>query len=370
MNLMNRIHSHIWSQIWAFALLAIFTFAGSSSGTLPAFGQDESKPEAKAVTEEPAADKSADTATAESAPVTPVKPYAREAIDQFNQGVELHKTGYLTKAITAYKAAIQADDRIEQAWSNLGLLYTAQKSWSKAMEAFDKALELKPNSATSLNGLGTVLFAMKRNKDAMEKWQNVVQLDPNFASAYYNMGYALEMEEKRQEALKAYLQALNLSPDMSDAYYRMGLILQSTHHPAQAKLFLSKAINTDPEGAFIRDAQKHLTTIAHDLDKDRTLSTTTSVPPSNLKPSSSSSPGTEASGQSSPSLNDTKSDASYSKKESDRKGGIISSFAMKFGLGPGSDNSSKTKKPVDMFVQPPAQESDLKPKSSEGNTDF
>lgn len=307
----------------------------------PAFAQEEKE----AASESPAGE-----AKSEPKVVETNKPYSKEAIQFFNDGVELHKTGYLNKAITAYKAAIKADDRIEQAWSNLGLLYTAQKNWTKALEAFDKALELKPKSTTSLNGLGTVLFAMKKNKEAMEKWQKVIEIDPNFASAYYNMGYAMEMEEKRPEALKAYLKALDISPEMSDAYYRMGLILQNTNHPAQAKLFLAKAVNLDPEGAFIRDAQKQLSTIAHDLDKNRTNSNSPIATPSQSSKEAATS-------------GDTKSDASPKER-----GGLISSFASKLGRDRNAD--AKSKKPVDMFVQPPHGESDLKPKAEEGKSDF
>lgn len=342
MSAMNR----IFAFISALAFISL-SFLSPICGQ-PAFGQEE-KDQVKEEAKEQSKEQPAGESKAESKP-TESKPYSKEAIQFFNDGVELHKTGYLNKAITAYKAAIKADDRIEQAWSNLALLYTAQKNWTKALEAFDKALELKPKSTTSLNGLGTVLFAMKKNKEAMEKWQKVIEIDPNFASAYYNMGYAMEMEDKRPEALKAYLKALDISPEMSDAYYRMGLILQNTNHPAQAKLFLAKAINIDPEGAFIRDAQKQLSTIAHDLDKNRTTSNS----------------GGSASSQSSKeaqSAGDTKSDAPVKER-----GGLISSFAQKLGRDRNPD--AKSKKPVDMFVQPPGGETDLKPKPEEGKSDF
>lgn len=341
---MNRIYAYIW-------LIALLLFSPLGPGGLSAFCQEEKEADTTA----PAANETK-AADAESKPAEN-KPYSKEAIQFFNEGVELHKSGYLNKAVTSYKAAIKADDRIEQAWSNLALLYTAQKNWTKALEAFDKALELKPKSTTSLNGLGTVLFAMKKNKEAMEKWQKVVELDPNFASAFYNMGYAMEMEGKRPEALKAYLKALDISPEMSDAYYRMGLILQNTNHPAQAKLFLAKAVNMDPEGAFIRDAQKQLSTIAHDLDKNRTVSNSSSG-----SATTSGDKSTQSSKEAS-TVSDTKSDAAPKER-----GGLISSFASKLSRNNNAD--SKNKKQVDMFVQPPQGETDLKPKSEEGKSDF
>ena len=86
-----------------------------------------------------------------------------EAVKHYNRGVDLHQSGFLNQAISEYKAAIEADDQFEEAWSNLGGVYASQKSFNKAIEAFEKALEIKPDRPTTLNGLGTVLY---------DAWQN------------------------------------------------------------------------------------------------------------------------------------------------------------------------------------------------------
>ncbi|MCA9806228.1 MAG: tetratricopeptide repeat protein, partial [Cyanobacteria bacterium HKST-UBA02] len=98
---------------------------------------------------------------AKAPPKDPKRPLEKKAVEAYNRGVDLHKKGHLNKAIEAYREAIQEDDRLEQAFSNLGMLYAAQNNWDKALDAFEKALNLKPDRTQSLNGIGTVLFQLK-----------------------------------------------------------------------------------------------------------------------------------------------------------------------------------------------------------------
>ncbi len=186
------------------------------------------------------------------------KGYADEAVKHYNRGVEYHQNGSLNQAIQEYKAAIEADGRLAEAYSNLGAVYLAQKSYAKAAEAFNKALALKPDRPTTLNGLGNALYARGLAAEAKDKWAKAIEIDPNFASAYYNLGNALESEKDDKAALAEYMKAIDSNAKMADAYYRIGGILHKTKHPAQANVFLKKSIELSPNADFQRDAQKML----------------------------------------------------------------------------------------------------------------
>lgn len=224
----------------------------SSKANSSAKAEDETKTEAKP----PAADDKS--------------PYADEAVKHYNRAVELHQTGFLNQAITEYKAAIDADKRMEEAYSNLGLIYAAQRNYAKAIEAFNKALSLKPARPTTLNGLGTVLYAKGRIDDAMEKWKQAVVIDPQFASAYYNMGNALENQKNYQDAISTYVKAIRINPGMADAYYRIGTIFARDKHIAQANVLLSKAIALSPDAEFAKDAKHQLATLQSQFGADTT----------------------------------------------------------------------------------------------------
>jgi tetratricopeptide (TPR) repeat protein len=191
--------------------------------------------------------------------------YSEEAIRHYNRGHDLHQQGFFNQAIAEYKAALVADDRMEEAYTNLGLIYAAQRNYNKAIDSFRKSLELNPNRPNALNGLGTVLYAKNKFSEAMEKWKEAVKIDPKFASAYYNMGNALENEKDMRAAVDAYVNAISINPAMADAYYRVGSIYAKQKHLAQARLLLAKAVELEPTAEFCRDAKKTLSSIESDL---------------------------------------------------------------------------------------------------------
>jgi tetratricopeptide (TPR) repeat protein len=195
------------------------------------------------------------------------KPYLEEAIKHYNRGVELHQSGFLNQAITEYKGAIEADPRMEEAYSNLGVIYAAQRNYPRAKEAFSTALSLKPKRPTTLNGLGTVLYAQGHVKEAKDKWMQALAVDPKFASAYYNIGNACESEKSFGEALGIYAQAIAVAPSMADAYYRIGAIYYRQHHLPQASVMLRRAIELAPDGDFANDAKRIQRNLEEDFSK-------------------------------------------------------------------------------------------------------
>ncbi len=250
----------------AVGALAFFSLAPASSAM--SFVPNNSEPLLIVAAEEAA------PAPEPSPPVTPAgegdkKQYAKEAVEHFNRGIELNQSGFLNQAATEYRAAIAADPRLEEGWSNLGVIYAAQHSYSKALEAFQKALELRPNRPTTLNGIGTVLYAQKKYEEAKDKWMQAVTVDPTFASAWYNMGNACEGEKKLDDALRSFIQAITISPTLADAHYRIGVILNKEHHYAQAGSFLRRALVLAPEEKWARDAKRILANIDTELAREK-----------------------------------------------------------------------------------------------------
>lgn len=278
------------------------------------------------------------------------RPYAEEAFKRYNRGVELHQAGFLNQAIAEYKGAIEADARMEEAWSNLGGIYAAQKSYPKAMEAFEKALQLKPDRPTTLNGYGTVLYARGKTAEAKEKWKQAVQIEPGFASAYYNMGNALEGEKDVMTALAYYYLAIQANPNMADAYYRMGNLMQKDGHSAAAKVLLQRSTDLSPDAEFSRDAKKQINAIDTELSADK--SDKSDVQMSVIAPNT---------GGNKPSAEEPTATASATKSTKEHHG-------LFSGAGGGEKKSKqpKTSKParvakpkkekaLDMFVQSPDQ---------------
>lgn len=203
--------------------------------------------------------------------------YNEEAIKHFNKGHELQNSGFLNQAITEYQAAIAAEPRLEEAFSNLGILYTRQKSYNKAGESFQKALALRPDRPTSMNGYGTVLYARGKSEEAKQLWKKAISLDPKFGAAYFNLGNALENEHKPLEAIEQYAKAISIDPNDGDAFYRIGVLYQKSQHQAQARVMFAKAILLGRDAEYIRDAKKQLAQLDAAFAKDSKSSNSSKV---------------------------------------------------------------------------------------------
>jgi tetratricopeptide (TPR) repeat protein len=131
-----------------------------------------------------------------------LRPYSKEAVSHYNQALEAHQQGFLNHAISEYKAAIQADNRMEEAYDNLGVIYSAQHNYDEAIDCFQKALLVRPNSTVSLCGLGNAFYATGKIDQAIAKWRRVIEIDPNFKSAYHNLARALKETGHDEEAKK------------------------------------------------------------------------------------------------------------------------------------------------------------------------
>ena len=204
----------------------------------------------------------------DSAKQDPSRPFNPAAVRDYNQGVELQQQGFLNQAIQKYKSAIDADDRLEQAFCNIGLIYIAQRNFAKASDAFKKAIVLKPSNPFSLNGMGSVLYSKGKVAEAMEKWQKAIEVDQNFYSAYFNMANAWKNEKDMQKALENYVLTIKTNPNMADAYYEVGLIFAKQKHAAQAVCMLNKAMQLQPDGEFVAEAKKQVTALDGLMGKD------------------------------------------------------------------------------------------------------
>ncbi len=292
------------------------------------------------------------------------KGYADEAVKHYNRGVEFHQNGSLNQAIQEYKLAIEADGRLAEAYSNLGAVYLAQKSYAKAAEAFNKALALKPDRPTTLNGLGNALYARGQAAEAKDKWAKAIEIDPNFASAYYNMGNAFETEKDEKAALSEYMKAIEANPKMADAYYRIGGILHKTKHLAQANVFLKRSVELSPNADFLRDAQKMLKEQEAEFTRESATKEVemTIVPPSTGQPKR----GNAESGA--VAAVEKKSNTTAEKSAADKT--ADDGQARQRPKFPLFRRKTREDKKLEMFVQPPGADKDLKPSpAAESNGD-
>jgi tetratricopeptide (TPR) repeat protein len=76
--------------------------------------------------------------------------YQLRAVEHYNKGVEFHQQGWLSKALVEYRAALDADPRMEEALSNMGGIFLAQNQKDKAVDCFVKALSMAHQNSIAI----------------------------------------------------------------------------------------------------------------------------------------------------------------------------------------------------------------------------
>jgi Tfp pilus assembly protein PilF len=112
-----------------------------------------------------------------------LKPYAKEAVQHYNHAVELHQSGNLDQAEAEYKAAVEADQRMIEAFENLAALYAAEHKSKEANESMNKATSVKKETAVVIDQYGEQLQSAGKTEQAITEWNKALRLDPTLASA-------------------------------------------------------------------------------------------------------------------------------------------------------------------------------------------
>lgn len=94
-----------------------------------------------------------------------------DAIEAYNQGVDLSEKGDYEGAIAAYQQAISFNPQMIESYNNLGNLLEHLTRYEKALEIYQKAVEIAPQNALLYRNLGVVYEKLGKVSDAMEAYR-------------------------------------------------------------------------------------------------------------------------------------------------------------------------------------------------------
>jgi tetratricopeptide (TPR) repeat protein len=128
--------------------------------------------------------------------------------DSFLEGLRHEEAGEDTKAEACYRRALDGDDALAAAHTNLGSIAHRRGDVEGARRAFEAALGCDPDQPEARYNLASLLYEAGEVEIAVSELRRVVQTAPGFADAHYNLATALErLGSKRQarEHLERYL---------------------------------------------------------------------------------------------------------------------------------------------------------------------
>ncbi len=169
---------------------------------------------------------------------------SKEAIEQYNRGMERQEAGDVAGAIAAYTRAIELDRKHADAYNNRGVAYMSQKDYPAAVADLTHSIELAPSHA-AYNNRGNIYFSLKRIEEAIADFTEAIKLRAS-AEAYTNRGTAYQQTNRDALALADYERAIQLNVNFARAYVLRGLILLKSGQDSAAWKDLDKAFQLDP----------------------------------------------------------------------------------------------------------------------------
>jgi Flp pilus assembly protein TadD len=108
----------------------------------------------------------------------------RPAADRaFRNALTAHKAGELTQAEEGYRQTLELDDRHEQTFYNLGLIYYGQNKLTAAQEAFERAAELNPAFTAARYNIALTEHRRGNNAAARKELETLLTQQPRYQPA-------------------------------------------------------------------------------------------------------------------------------------------------------------------------------------------
>jgi Flp pilus assembly protein TadD len=169
--------------------------------------------------------------------------------NHYNRGNDLLARRQLAEAISEYRAAIQLDPNLAQAWCNLGLALRASGDLPAAISAYWRAIELLPNVAEIHLNLGVALAAAGMANEAVAAWRRSIKLAPNLSRAHFNLANAMADADDLESAITYYQRAIQIDGQFAQAHSNLGKALMRIGRRDQAMAACNRAIELDPHSA-------------------------------------------------------------------------------------------------------------------------
>lgn len=184
----------------------------------------------------------------------PVKP---EALREFDAGMRAMRLGgpeAAEKARTRFKAAVDLDGKLWEAWYNLGVIDGGEGNDSAAAESFTRSLEVNPAHRESLLGRAEAYRRAGEQGKARSDYQRAVEQDPEDRAASARLASLLREAGKYEEALDVIREALRNAGAGADVYVELSLIYLAQGRSDLAALVVRKAADLDNAQPAIHNA--------------------------------------------------------------------------------------------------------------------
>ena len=107
------------------------------------------------------------------------------------------------KAADLYFKAIEDQDRVADAYCNLGIIESQNGNTTRAFDCFTTSLKHNPRHSEAHYNLGNLYFELNDFRLAQIHYEMAGEVDPSFANAYFNLALVQSIHQDFAAAISA-----------------------------------------------------------------------------------------------------------------------------------------------------------------------
>lgn len=166
----------------------------------------------------------------------------------------LERTGDVSGAYRAYRAAVAIDPGFLDAHLGLGLLLAGSDRTEEALLHLDRAIALDPANPLAHARRGLVLGRMGRIDDSLAAFEAAEATErPLDASDWFNWGFTLMNARRPADAEAKFRRALEARPDHVSARLQLGVVLETTGRRDEAIACYREVLRLVPDSLPARE---------------------------------------------------------------------------------------------------------------------
>lgn len=172
-----------------------------------------------------------------------------EAQQHFRRGLTLKQQSRLAQSEAEFRASIQLDPQVPEAYNNLGAVLRLERRTDEAISDFERALQLQPSFTGARYNLALAFGANRQFSRAEREMRTVIEGDDSCGRCWYELGILADRQNKPQQAIERLNQAIAIDQNSSDSYYALAHELLAVNQREESEKALRRAIALRPDFA-------------------------------------------------------------------------------------------------------------------------
>lgn len=185
--------------------------------------------------------------------------FPKNALKEFDRGVEADRKGKRDDAIKHYEKALSLAPTFYPAHNNLGSDYLGKSDFAAAKAQFEQAIKLNQSDAQAHLNLANLYLATKDYAQGYASVQEGLRRQPNSALGKFLLGSIYERMGRPADAERALHEALQLDPKMSRVHLELVNLYLSQQKKAEASTELRAFLKDSPNDPLAAKARELLT---------------------------------------------------------------------------------------------------------------